>query len=67
MSGANKKTPWKDGYWGSDLNGAAWIVQGSVVTSTNMTTYDGSKTTTGKWTFGEFGNASRTGEFFWHF
>ena len=60
MSGANEKTPWKDGYWGGDgvvvLN-----VKGSVVITIHMPEFvqgyeDSEKQ--GKWMFGEFGKAS---------
>ena len=82
MSGANGKTPWKDGYWGSDGpkeyldNGNILTVKGSVVIGMSMTEFvhyyarsekPEKPEKTERWTFGEFGKASKELENFSHF
>ena len=69
MSGANEKTPWKDGYWAGagaeDLEkGNVWIVKGSLIEH-----FDEGIITTGKWMFGKFGKATKEMKKFmyWHF
>ena len=63
MSGANEKTPWKEGYWGKDIeNGGVWTVKGSDVIAQSMVGFVQDfeiDCTKGKWTFGEFGKVSK--------